>query len=48
MANHSNKFHFRTKYKLTFFAVIETKPVEIVFEITIDNIKAVHRNYVTL
>ena len=33
-------------YKLTFFAVIATKPVEIVFEKKIDKIEEINRNYV--
>ena len=38
---------FSPKQKLiTFFSVISTKPVEIVFEQTIDNIKEVNRNHV--
>ena len=34
--------------KLTLFVVIATKPVEIVFDETVDNIKEVNQNYVTL
>ena len=36
------------KNKLTLFYVISKKPVEIVFEQTIDNIKQVNQKYVTL
>ena len=35
------------KTKVNFFAVISTKPVEIVFKKTIYNIKEVNRKYVT-
>ena len=35
------------KNKLTFFAVIAKKTVDIVFEQPIDNIKEVNKNYVT-
>ena len=38
---------FAPPQKLTFFTVIATKPVDIVFEQTIDNIKEVNQNYVT-
>ena len=37
--NRRNKFCSITKNKLTFFSVIATKPVDIVFNKTIDNIK---------
>ena len=39
---------FKTNNKLTFFYIIETKPVEIVFDETADNIKEVNQNYITL
>ena len=45
--NGRNKFHSKTKDKLTLFSVIATKSVEIVFEKTIDNIKEVNWYYVT-
>ena len=38
----------KTKDKLTFFDVIAKKPVEIVLEQMIDNVKQFNRNYVTL
>ena len=37
---------FFSEKKPTFFAVIATKPVEIVFEQKIDNINEVNQNYV--
>ena len=36
----------KQKNKLTLFSVIATKPVEIVFARTVDNIKWVNQNYV--
>ena len=42
-----NKYFSKTKYRLTFFAVISTKPGKIVFKQRIDKIKYVNRNYVT-
>ena len=38
-SNRRDKFHSRTKNKVTFFTVLATKPVEIVFVQPIDNIK---------
>ena len=37
------QFCSKTKNKLTLFSVIATKPVDILFEKTIDNIKEVNR-----
>ena len=39
-------FFLQNKKKLTFFYIIETKPVDIVFKKTIDNMKEVNKNYV--
>ena len=37
----------KNKNELILFAVVETKPVDIVFEQTIDKIKQVNKKYVT-
>ena len=37
---------FFQKKNLTIFAILEVKPLDIVFEKTIDNIKEVNQNYV--
>ena len=46
-SNLKHNFFSKTKQKLTFFAVIVTKYVEIVFNQTIDNIKEVNWKCVT-
>ena len=45
--NRRNNFCPKIKNKLTFFSVIATKPVEIVFGRKNDNVKEVNWNYVT-
>ena len=46
-SNPRSKFCSKTKHKLTFLSVIVTKPVEILFDQIIDNIKRLIKNYVT-
>ena len=38
----------KTIYKLTFFDMIETKPVDIVLDKNIDKIKEINRKYVMI
>ena len=47
ISNRKQNVCSKTKYKLTIFAVISNKPVDIVFKQTIDNIEEVNQSYVT-